>query len=51
MTHPADSPDGGHRGEEDDGEGSMNEPGIFEGDPLKEREEYKERLLDYFYGK
>ena len=21
MTHPADSPDGGHRGEEDDGEG------------------------------
>jgi hypothetical protein len=29
----------------------MKEPGIFDGNPLLEREEYKERLLDYFYGK
>lgn len=27
------------------------EPGIFEGDVAKEGEEYKGRLLDYFYGK
>lgn len=36
--------------EEDDGEGSMQEPGIFEGDPLKERDEYKQRLINHFYG-
>ena len=30
----------------------LDEPdiGIFEGDPMKDREEYKERLLDHFFG-
>jgi hypothetical protein len=36
--------------EDPDNEG-QKEPGIFDGNPLMEREEYKERLLDYFYGK
>ncbi len=27
------------------------EPGIFEGDPSKEKEEYKDRLIEHFFGK
>jgi hypothetical protein len=27
------------------------EPGIFEGDPNKEKDEYKNRLIDHFYGR
>lgn len=27
------------------------EPGVFEGDPSKESEEYKDRLIDHFFGK
>lgn len=26
------------------------EPGIFDGNPLMERQEYKDRLLSHFYG-
>jgi hypothetical protein len=29
----------------------MPEPGVFEGDPSKEKEEYKERLIEHFFGK
>lgn len=29
----------------------MPEPGIFEGDPNKEKEEYRERLIEHFFGK
>ncbi len=37
--------------DEDPENEDFREPGIFDGNPLKEREEYQERLLDYFYGK
>ena len=37
--------------DDEEGDEDMKEPGIFDGNPLLEREEYKERLLDYFYGK
>lgn len=36
---------------DDDEDEDMKEPGIFDGNPLNEKDEYKERLLDYFYGK
>lgn len=36
--------------EDPDNEG-MKEPGIFDGNPLMERQEYRDRLLDHFYGK
>ena len=29
----------------------MPEPGVFEGDPSKEKEEYRERLIEHFFGK
>lgn len=35
--------------EDPDNEG-MQELGIFEGDPTKERDEYRQRVLDHFYG-
>lgn len=34
----------------DEDELEEKEPGIFEGDPNADREEYKQRLLDRFYG-
>jgi hypothetical protein len=37
--------------DDDEDPDNVPEPGIFDGDPSKEREEYKERLIDYFYGK
>jgi hypothetical protein len=36
--------------EEDPDHIHEKEPGIFDGNPLKERDEYKQRLLDHFYG-
>ena len=35
--------------EDPDNEG-MRELGIFEGDPTKEKDEYRQRVLDHFYG-
>lgn len=37
--------------DDDEDPDAVPEPGIFDGNPLKEREEYQERLIDYFYGK
>ncbi len=36
--------------DEDPNNIGMREMGIFEGNPLKERDEYRQRVLDHFYG-
>jgi hypothetical protein len=42
-------PDDSDDDEDPDNEG-MRELGIFEGDPTKEKDEYRQRVLDHFYG-
>ena len=36
--------------EEDPDHEGMEELGIFDGNPAKERDEYRQRVLDHFYG-
>ena len=36
--------------EDDQDQDYMQEPGIFDGNPNNEKDEYKTRLLDHFYG-